>query len=154
MGCGNTCEKPKAGASLMSYDPDNIFAKILDSQIPSFKVYEDDETYVFMDIMPRADGHVLVIPKSPARNMLDASPQQLAACMATVQKIGHAVMRAFKADGVTVQQFNEAAGGQEVFHLHYHVLPRHEGVRLRPPGQMGDMDVLKGHAEQVVASLR
>ena len=137
----------------MSYDPDNIFAKILDGQIPSFKVYEDDETYVFMDIMPRADGHVLVIPKSPARNMLDASPQQLAACMATVQKMGHAVMRAFKADGVTVQQFNEAAGGQEVFHLHYHVLPRHEGVSLRPPGQMGDMDVLKGHAEQIVANL-
>ena len=137
----------------MSYDPDNIFAKILAGDIPSFKVFEDDATYVFMDIMPRADGHLLVIPKSPARNMLDASPDQLAACMQTVQKMGHAVMQAFDAQGVTVQQFNEAAGGQEVFHLHYHVLPRHEGVSLRPPGQMGDMDVIKGHAERIIAAL-
>lgn len=137
----------------MTYDSDNIFAKILRGEIPSFKVYEDDDTLVFMDIMPRADGHCLVIPKTPCRNVLDASPAQLNACMATVQKIGHAVMAAFAADGVTVQQFNEAAGGQEVFHLHFHVLPRHEDQRLRPPGKMADMDVIAAHADKIRAAL-
>ncbi len=137
----------------MTYDPDNIFAKILRDEIPSMRVYEDDETLAFMDIMPRADGHLLVIPKTPCRNLLDASADQLAAVMRTTQKLSHAVMRAFDAEGVTVQQFNEAAGGQEVFHLHFHVLPRHEGVSLRAPGVMGDFDVIGGHAEQIKAAL-
>lgn len=137
----------------MHYDPENIFAKILRAEIPNEKLYEDDHTYVFMDIMPRADGHCLVIPKTPARNMLDASPEQLAACVATVQKMGHAVMKAFDAEGVTIQQFNEAAGGQEVFHLHYHVLPRQEGLPMRPPGTMADFDVLKEQADKIRAAL-
>ncbi|MBO6898005.1 MAG: HIT family protein [Shimia sp.] len=137
----------------MSYDNDNIFAKILRGEIPSEKLYEDDDTYVFMDIMPRADGHCLIIPKTPCRNMLDATPEQLIACLKTVQKMGHAVMKAFGAEGVTVQQFNEAAGGQEVFHLHYHVLPRHEGVKLRPPGTMADFAVLKEQADKIRAAL-
>ena len=137
----------------MSYDPENIFAKILRGEIPSEKLYEDEDTYVFMDIMPRADGHCLVIPKTPCRNMLDASPEQLTACLKTVQRMGHAVMKAFGAEGVTVQQFNEAAGGQEVFHLHYHVLPRHEGVKLRPPGTMADFAVLKEQADKIRAAL-
>ncbi len=137
----------------MSYDSDNIFAKILRGEIPSEKLYEDDDTYVFMDIMPRSDGHCLVIPKTPARNMLDASAEQLAACLLTVQKMGHTLMRAFDADGVTVQQFNEDAGGQEVFHLHYHVLPRFEGVKMRPPGTMADFAVLKDQAERIRAAL-
>lgn len=137
----------------MSYDNDNIFAKILRGEIPSEKLYEDDDTYVFMDIMPRADGHCLIIPKTPCRNMLDATPEQLTACLKTVQKMGHAVMEAFGAEGVTVQQFNEAAGGQEVFHLHYHVLPRHQGVKLRPPGTMADFVVLKEQADKIRASL-
>lgn len=137
----------------MSYDNDNIFAKILRGEIPSEKLYEDDDTYVFMDIMPRADGHCLIIPKTPCRNMLDATPEQLTACLKTVQKMGHAVMTAFGAEGVTVQQFNEAAGGQEVFHLHYHVLPRHEGVKLRPPGTMADFAVLKEQADKIRAAL-
>ena len=137
----------------MNYDNDNIFAKILRGEIPSEKLYEDDDTYVFMDIMPRADGHCLIIPKSPCRNMLDATPEQLTACLKTVQKMGHAVMPAFGAEGVTVQQFNEAAGGQEVFHLHYHVLPRHEGVKLRPPGTMADFAVLKAQADKIRAAL-
>lgn len=137
----------------MSYDNDNIFAKILRGKIPSEKLYEDDDTYVFMDIMPRADGHCLIIPKTPCRNMLDATPEQLTACLKTVQKMGHAVMEAFGAEGVTVQQFNEAAGGQEVFHLHYHVLPRHQGVKLRPPGTMADFVVLKEQADKIRASL-
>lgn len=138
----------------MAYDPENIFAKILREEIPSIRVYEDADTLVFMDIMPRADGHVLVIPKTPCRNLLDATADQLAAVMATVQRLSHAVMAAFDADGVTIQQFNEAAGGQEVFHLHFHVLPRHEGVKTRPPGTMADMDVLNEHAAKIRAALQ
>ena len=137
----------------MTYDPDNIFAKILRGEIPSFKVYEDDETYCFMDIMPRSDGHCLVIPKTPCRNILDASPQQLSACMATVKKVASACKAAFKADGITLQQFSEAAGGQEVFHLHFHILPRHEGLSTRPPSKMGDMEQIKAHAEAIAAAL-
>ncbi|MDQ2088995.1 HIT family protein [Marimonas arenosa] len=137
----------------MSYDTDNIFAKILRGEVPSEKLYEDVDTYVFMDIMPRADGHCLVVPKTPCRNILDASPEQMAACMVTVQKMARAVMKAFGAEGVTLQQFSEAAGGQEVFHLHFHVLPRHEGARLRPPGTMADFDVLKLHADKIRAVL-
>lgn len=137
----------------MAYDNDNIFAKILRGEIPSEKLYEDDETYVFMDIMPRADGHCLIIPKTPCRNMLDASDDQLTACLRTTRLMGHAVMKAFGAGGVTVQQFNEGVGGQEVFHLHYHVLPRHEGVSLRPPGKMEDMAVLKANADKIRAAL-
>lgn len=138
---------------MTAYDPENIFAKILRGEIPSTRVYEDEDTLAFMDIMPRADGHLLVIPKTPCRNVLDATPEQLAAVMATVQKLARAVMRAFDAEGVTIQQFNEAAGGQEVFHLHFHVLPRHEGVSLRPPGKMGDFDEIAKHAERIRAAL-
>ena len=137
----------------MSYDENNIFAKLIRSEIPSERVYEDEHTIAFMDIMPRAAGHVLVIPKTSARNMLDASPAQLAACLETVQKVSRATMKAFSADGITLQQFNEAAGGQEVFHMHFHVLPRHEGQRLDPPGVMGDMKVIRESAEKIRAEL-
>ncbi|MBO6778000.1 MAG: HIT family protein [Marinibacterium sp.] len=137
----------------MSYDPDNIFAKILRGEIPSTQVYEDDDTLVFMDIMPRAEGHCLIIPKSPCRNVLDASPAQLNSVIATTQKIANAVMRAFDAQGVTIQQFNEAAGGQEVFHLHFHVLPRYENVKLRAPGQMEDSAVIAANAEKIRGAL-
>ena len=137
----------------MSYDPDNIFAKILRGELPCHKLYEDDDTFVFMDIMPRADGHCLVIPKTPCRNLLDASPAQMTAVMMTTQKMAQAVMAAFGAGGVTIQQFNEAVGGQEVFHLHFHVLPRHEGDKLRPPGQMADQDALAAQAEKIRAVL-
>ncbi|MDU9004898.1 HIT family protein [Sedimentitalea todarodis] len=137
----------------MPYDDDNIFAKILREEIPSIRVFEDDETLVFMDIMPRTDGHCLVIPKTPCRNVLDASEAQLAAVMRTVQKLARAVMVAFDATGVTVQQFNEADGGQEVFHLHFHILPRHADVSLRPPGRMGDMEAIRVHADRIRAVL-
>jgi len=137
----------------MSYDPDNIFAKILRGEIPSTRVYEDDHTLVFMDIMPRADGHCLVIPKTPCRNLLDASAEQLSAVMQTTQKAANAAMKALDAKGVTIQQFNEAAGGQEVFHLHFHILPRHEGVSLRPPGNMGDMEEIAATAAKISAEL-
>ncbi|MCL4120304.1 UNVERIFIED_CONTAM: hypothetical protein GTU68_060945 [Idotea baltica] len=106
-----------------------------------------------MDIMPRADGHCLVIPKTPCRNILDASEAQLAAVMRTVQRVARAVMVAFDATGVTVQQFNEADGGQEVFHLHFHILPRHAEVSLRPPGKMGDMAAIQAHADRIRGAL-
>jgi histidine triad (HIT) family protein len=138
----------------MSYNNDNVFAKILRNELPSERVYEDEQTLVIMDVMPRADGHVLVIPKTPARNLLDATPEQLASCMASLQKVSHAITKAFGAEGITVQQFNEAAGGQEVFHLHFHVLPRHEGDRLRPPGSgLEKPDVLKANADKIRAAL-
>ncbi len=137
----------------MNYDSENVFTKILQGELPCHKVYEDDTTFVFLDIMPRADGHMLVIPKTSARNVLDASAEQLAAVMMTVQKMSRAAMKAFGADGITVQQFNETAGGQIVFHLHVHVMPRHDGDKLRPPGTMADGDVLAGHAEKLRAVL-
>ena len=137
----------------MTYDPENIFAKILKGEIPSFKVYEDDETYCFMDIMPRSDGHCLVIPKAPCRNILDATETQLNATITTAQKVARAAKVAFDADGITLQQYSEAAGGQEVFHLHFHIHPRHDGVPMRAPNTMGDMEVIKGHAAAIAAAL-
>ena len=134
----------------MNYDDNNIFAKILKKELPAEIVYEDDKTLSIMDIMPRADGHMLVIPKSACRNILDASHDQLSACMNTVQKLSNAAITAFGADGITVQQFNEAAGGQEVFHLHFHILPRKNGLSLKPhDGKMADLDVLKSHADKI-----
>ncbi len=141
-------------ASGDAYDPDNIFAKILRGDMPCHKVYEDDATFAFMDIMPRGDGNTLVIPKAPCRNVLDADPNDLAAVAATAQKIARAQLQAFDADGVTIQQFNEPAGGQVVFHYHMHVIPRHAGVNLRPhTGEMEDGDVLKANAERLKAAL-
>jgi histidine triad (HIT) family protein len=137
-----------------TYDDQNVFAKILRGELPSYKVYEDDKTIAIMDIMPRADGHCLVIPKAPSRNMLDIAPADLNAVMATVQKMAHAVVEAFDADGITIQQFNESAGGQVVFHTHVHVIPRHEGVKLRPhTGEMADQDDLSAWADKLQAAL-
>lgn len=138
----------------MSYDANNVFAKILRGELPAHRVYEDAETLAFMDIMPRLPGHTLVIPKSPCRNILDATPAQLTACMLTTQKIARAVMTAFAAPGVTIQQFNETAGGQVVFHLHMHILPRHDGVPIGPhTGKMEDNAVLAANAEKIRAAL-
>jgi histidine triad (HIT) family protein len=137
-----------------AYDPSNVFARILRGEIPCHKVYEDDDTLAFMDVMPQADGHTLIIPKTPARNLLDAGPDQLAAVIATTQRIAKAVKVAFDADGVFVAQFNEPAAGQSVFHLHVHVIPRHEGVSLRPhTGAMADHGALAGHAERIRSAL-
>lgn len=138
---------------MSAYDDQNIFAKILRGEIPSTRVYEDDATLCFMDIMPRADGHCLVIPKTPCRNMLDASPEQLAACLQTVQKVSHAALKGLGATGITLQQFNEDAGGQEVYHLHFHILPRMDDVALRAPGQMGDMEQIAALAEKIRSAL-
>ncbi len=107
-----------------------------------------------MDIMPRGDGHILVIPKAPSRNFLDIETDDLNAVMATVQKMAHTVIKAFGADGPTIQQFSEPAGGQVVFHTHVHVIPRFEGISLKPhTGEMADNDLLAGHAEKIRKAL-
>ena len=138
----------------MAYEDTNVFAKILRGELPSHKIYEDADTFAFMDIMPRGDGHCLVIPKTPSRNILDADPQSLATLIASVQKVSRAVVKAFSADGVTVQQFNEPAGGQIVFHLHFHVIPRFDGVALRPhSGEMEKPDILAANAGKIKAAL-
>lgn len=134
----------------MSYDTGNIFAKILRGEIPCHKVYEDDDAIIFMDVMPQAPGHTLVVPKAASRNILDADPTTLAALAPLVQKIARAAVAAFEADGVTILQFNEPAGGQTVFHLHFHVIPRHEDSPLRPhSGKMEDPEVLAANAEKL-----
>jgi histidine triad (HIT) family protein len=137
-----------------TYEHSNIFAKIMRGEMPAQKVFEDDVAYAFMDIMPRADGHTLVIPKAACRNLLDIAPADLSALMPRVQTVARAVKRAMRAEGITLQQFNESAGGQVVFHLHFHILPRWNGVSLRPhSGQMEKPDVLAGHAQKIRAAL-
>ena len=138
-----------------AYDPNNIFAKILRGELPSHKVYEDDRAFAFLDIMPRAPGHTLVIPKSPARNLLDVKPDDLAHVMRVVQKISAAAMKVFDADGLTLQQFNEAAGGQVVFHLHVHIIPRKNAVPMKPPATYKEeTSVLSDQALKLAAALR
>jgi histidine triad (HIT) family protein len=138
----------------MAYDDGNVFAKILRGELSAHRVYEDADTFAFMDIMPRCDGHVLVIPKSPVRTLLDASDDQLAACMRTVRKVAAATMKAFAADGVTLLQANEAAGGQVVFHMHFHVMPRHDGKPLGPAGSnMEKPEVLAANADRIRRAL-
>lgn len=137
----------------MSYDTNNIFARILRGELPAHKIYEDADTLAFMDIMPRADGHSLVIPKEACRNTLDASPAALAACIRTVQRVAHASMRALGAGGIKIEQYNESIAGQVVFHLHFHVLPCWPGVALRPPGKMGDPEAIKSHADKLRQAL-
>lgn len=136
------------------YDDQNVFAKILRGELPSHKIFEDDKTLVIMDIMPRGAGHILVIPKAPSRNILDIETEDLNAVMATVQKMARTVIKAFGADGTTIQQFSEPAGGQVVFHTHVHIIPRFDGVSLKPhTGEMADNDILAGHAEKIRAAL-
>jgi histidine triad (HIT) family protein len=138
-----------------AYDPSNIFAKILRGELPSYKIYEDDKTLAFLDIMPRAPGHALVLPKAPARNILDVAPDDLAHVIKVAQKIAKVSVEVFGADGVTVQQFNEGAGGQVVFHLHIHVIPRKEGIALKPPASQKEApEVLKEQAAKLAAALR
>lgn len=137
-----------------AYDPSNVFAKILRGELPAHKVYEDDKAIAFLDIMPRCPGHTLVIPKAPARNILDITPDDLAHVAKVAKKVAIAGKAAFAADGVTVQQFNEEAGGQVVFHLHVHVIPRHAGVAMKPPASaMEKPEVLAEHAARLRAAL-
>ena len=138
----------------MTYDPTNIFAKILRGEIPCHRIYEDQHTLAFMDVMPQVDGHCLVLPKIASRNLLDSDPVVLAHVTATTQKIARAALKAFKADGVQIRQYNEEAAGQTVFHLHFHVLPMKAGENLRPhTGKMADHALLAKHAESIRAAL-
>lgn len=138
-----------------AYDAANIFAKILRGEAPCTRVYEDEVSLAFMDIMPRSQGHVLVIPKVAARNILDMPSQELARFMPSVQKVAAAAVRAMAADGLSLLQFNEQAGGQVVFHLHFHILPRWTGVELRPPGgPIEKSDTLAAHAARIAAALK
>ena len=140
---------------MSSYDPNNIFAKILRGELPAYKVYEDDRACAFLDIMPRAPGHTLVIPKAPARNILDIAAGDLGHVMTVTQTIARAALKAFAAEGITIQQFNEAAGGQVVFHLHVHVIPRHAGVALKPPASFKEeAAVLAQHAQKLIDALK
>ena len=140
---------------MSTYDNENIFAKILRGEIPSERVFEDDTCVAFMDVMPQAQGHTLVVPKAPSRNLLDADPATLAALIPTVQKVAQAVKAAFDADGIVVKQFNEPAAGQTVYHLHFHVIPVHDGIALKPhSGDMEKPDVLKANADKIRAALK
>ena len=140
---------------MTAYDPQNPFAKILRGEFPCYKVYEDDHVLAFLDIMPRTPGHTLVIPKAPARNILDIEPEDFAHVARASRKIARAAMQAFDADGITLQQFNEAAGGQVVFHLHMHVMPRHNGIALLPPAsRKEDAKVLEDNATKLIAALQ
>ena len=140
---------------MTAYDTNNPFAKILRGEFSCHKIYEDEHVLAFLDIMPRAPGHTLVIPKAPARNILDIKEEDYVHVARATRRIARAAMTAFKADGITVQQFNEAAGGQVVFHLHMHVMPRHDGVALLPPAsRKEDVKVLEDNATKLIAALQ
>ncbi len=138
------------------YDPDNIFARILRGDMPAVKVWEDDHVLAFMDVFPQSEGHVLVVPKtSRARNLLEIEPVALARLAAAVQRTARAVERALRPEGISIMQFNGAAGGQTVFHLHFHVIPRWSDRPLKGHGHapMADMTTLRALADRIAAEL-
>jgi len=138
----------------MSYDPNNIFAKILRNEASSIKLYEDEHTYVMLDIMPQQDGHTLVLTKEPAATLFDLSPEGAAACIKTVKKVAHAIQAALEPDGISIGQFNGEAAGQTVFHVHFHIVPRNNGQTLRGHArEMGDPEQLEKIAEKIRAEL-
>lgn len=138
-----------------AYDTNNIFAKILRGELPAYKVYEDDHTYAFLDIMPRCPGHTLVIPKAAARNIFDIKADDFAHVARTAHKIAAAAKKAFDADGMTIGQYSELASGQVVYHLHMHVMPREDGVVLLPAASMkAEPKLLEDHATRMIAALK
>jgi histidine triad (HIT) family protein len=140
---------------MTAYDNNNVFAKILRGEFPCHKVYEDDHVLAFLDIMPRAPGHTLVIPKAAARNILDIRIEDYLHVARATHKVAAAAKKAFHADGITIQQFNETAGGQVVFHLHVHVMPRHDGIALLPPAsRKEDVKVLEDNASKLESALQ
>jgi histidine triad (HIT) family protein len=137
-----------------AYEPNNIFTKILAGEMPCHKIYEDDKTFAFLDIMPRSKGHCLVIPRANARNLLDAALDDVSAVMATVQKISQAALGALDAQGITILQANEPAANQVVFHLHFHIMPRYDGERMAPAAsKMGEPEELAQIAVKLRAAL-
>jgi histidine triad (HIT) family protein len=140
---------------MTAYDSNNVFAKILRGEFSCYKIYEDEHVLAFLDIMPRVPGHTLVIPKAPARNILDIKVEDYLRVARATHKIAAAAKQAFNADGVTIQQFNEPSGGQVVFHLHVHVMPRHDGVAMLPPAsRKEDVKVLEDNATKLAAALK
>ena len=138
----------------MAYDTNNIFAKILRGEVPSVKVYEDDKTLAFMDVMPQADGHTLVIPKEPAENIFELSPEGAAALMKTTQKVAKAVKKGLDAAGIMITQLNGRPAGQSVFHVHFHIIPRSGGADFRLHArEMEKPEKLKALAEKIKAAL-
>lgn len=138
----------------MTYDNENIFAKILRKEIPAQIILEDEHSIAIMDAMPQADGHALVIPKAPSVNLLDANPESLAHAIKMVQIIANAGKQAFDADGVIVRQFNNSAAGQSVFHTHFHIIPLKEGQTLKGHAvEFADGDLLKQHGDKYRAVL-
>jgi histidine triad (HIT) family protein len=134
----------------VAYDDDNIFARILRNEVPAYRVYEDERTLAFMDVMPQVPGHTLVIPKYPAKDLLDVDPDYLAAAMRVTQTVAVAVKQAFDAPGIMVAQLSGAAAGQTVFHLHFHILPRVDGLQLKLHArEMEDPAVLEEHARRI-----
>lgn len=139
---------------MTKYDPDNIFGKILRGEIPNHTIFEDENVLVFMDVMPISNGHCLVVPKAPSRNLLDADAATLSQIMPVVQRVARATKAAMGADGIIVQQFNEAPAGQTVFHLHVHIVPVYAGrTTERHADKMADNDLLAGYATQIAAAL-
>ena len=138
----------------MPYDRNNVFARILRGEIPAHKVYEDEHTLAFMDVMPQSDGHALVIPKAEAENLFELPAPALTATILTTQRVAWAVRKAFDAPGVMVAQLNGRAAGQSVFHIHFHVVPRYDGLDLRFHARdMADPALLADHAARVRAAL-
>ena len=138
----------------MSYDNDNIFAKILRGEAPAFKVYEDAQTLAFMDLMPQVPGHTLVIPKYPAQDLFDVDAAILGDTIQVVQRVGAAVKQAFEAPGIMIAQLNGPAAGQTVFHTHFHIMPRFEGLEFKLHArEVEDAAVLASHARRIRACL-
>ncbi len=138
----------------MAYDPDNVFARILRGEIPAHKVHEDAHTLAFMDVMPQSPGHALVIPKFEAENLFELAPESLAATILTTQRVARAVKKAFDPPGVLIAQLNGLGAGQSVFHIHFHIIPRFEGLDLKLHArELADPKVLAQQAEKIRAAL-
>ena len=138
------------------YDPDNIFAKILRGEIPSVKVWEDDDVLAFMDVFPQSEGHVLIVSKtSTARTLLDIEPDVLTRLIAATQRTARAAVKALRPDGFKIMQLNGEAGGQTVFHLHFHVIPRWADRPMKGHGHapMADPQALRALADRIAAAL-
>ena len=138
----------------MAYDPNNLFARIVRGEIPCIRVHEDEHTLAFMDIMPQADGHTLIVPKVAGENLLDSPPESVTTAILATQRVARAVRRAFDAAGLVITQFNGSQAGQTVFHLHFHVIPVHAGGRWRAHArEKADPKVLEQHAALIRAAL-
>lgn len=139
----------------MAYDSQNIFAKILRAEAPSFKIYEDEKTYAMMDIMPQTRGHLLILTKEEAETLLDLSVEGAQACVATAKKIAPALLEVTKADGFILSQFNNEIAGQTVYHVHFHLVPRYIGEKVEHHGRVkGDMDEIAELARKIAAAIK